>query len=261
MDFTLKIYSQFLETLQSQAYSFFTFQEYCEGKAKGKYVILRHDIDKKPYNALRIALLESKMGIRSTYFFLTLKEIFKPTVIKEIAGLGHEIGYHYRDFVDADGNSEKAIQSFQTNLFKLKSIVIINTIAMDGCPWSKYDNKDLWKTHNYKDFGIIGEPYFDIDFNHLHYLTDTGRMWDGERYSVRDKVTSRDDASNVSTVNYHNTNDLITAIQKGNFPLQLMITTHPQRWTDNKLEWMQELILQRIKNFVKIFLVKRFRRS
>lgn len=265
MDFTLKKYRQFLEALQSQGYSFYTFQEYCEGKAEGKYVILRHDIDKKPNNALRFAILETEMGICSTYFFLTLKNIFIPIVIKQIATMGHEIGYHYRDFVDAAGNAEKAIHSFQSNLSKLKSIVTINTIAMDGCPWSKYDNKDLWKTYNYKDFGIVGEPYFDIDFNSLHYLTDTGRMWDGERYSVRDKISNRgdakivssiDDVRKVSTANFHSTNDMITAIQAGNFPSQLMITTHPQRWTDNRIEWLQELVLQRLKNFVKMFLVK-----
>ena len=248
MDFTLKIYRQLLETLQSQGYSFCTFQEYCEGKAVGKYVILRHDIDKKPNNALRFAQLEAEMGIKSTYFFLTLKEIFKPKVIKQIEDLGHEIGYHYRDLVDAGGNPEKAIYSFKANLSKLRAIVTINTIAMDGCPWSKYDNKDLWKTYNYRDYDIIGEPYFDIDFNSMHYLTDTGRRWDGAKYSVRDKVetrhaTSVQDSSQLIVnsedhklhTNFHSTQGIILSLQSGTFPSQVMITSHPQRWTDDRI--------------------------
>jgi len=287
MDFTLKIYRELLLALQHKGYSFCTFQEYCNGNAVGKYVILRHDIDKSPYNALRFAKLEAEMGIKSTYFFLILKEIFKPSVIKQIADLGHEVGYHYRDFVDAGGNAQKSIYSFEANLNRLRAIVPIYTIAMDGCPWSKYDNKDLWKTYNYRDFGIIGEPYFDIDFNKVFYLTDTGRMWDGARYSVRDKVLvdsgqfSVDSSEMVvpiaigssgeivdgsgknklSTTNYqlsttfHSTNDIIESIEFGNFPSQVMITTHPQRWTDNKMEWIQELILQRVKNVVKKFLI------
>ena len=55
---------------------------------------------------------------------------------------------------------------------------------------NKYDNKQLWKYYNYKAYGIIGEPYFDINFNDVFYLTDTGRRWDGDKVSVRDKVKS-----------------------------------------------------------------------
>jgi len=39
-----------------------------------------------------------------------------------------------------------------------------------------------------EDYGIIAEPYFDMDFKEVLYLTDTGRRWDGDRVSVRDKV-------------------------------------------------------------------------
>ncbi len=60
---------------------------------------------------------------------------------------------------------------------------------MHGSPLSKYDNKLLWKYYNYRDFGIIGEPYFDVNFSKVLYLTDTGRRWNGEKVSVRDKVT------------------------------------------------------------------------
>ena len=61
---------------------------------------------------------------------------------------------------------------------------------MHGSPLSKYDNKLLWKYYNYRDFGIIGEPYFDVDFSKVLYLTDTGRRWNGNRVSIRDKISS-----------------------------------------------------------------------
>ncbi len=53
------------------------------------------------------------------------------------------------------------------------------------------DNRDLWKRYDYRDFGIIAEPYFDLDFDEVFYLTDTGRRWDGHKVSVRDKVRGR----------------------------------------------------------------------
>ena len=39
---------------------------------------------------------------------------------------------------------------------------------------------------------------------------------------------------------------------------QIMITTHPQRWTDSKKEWIVEFFMQNLKNIVKyaISLVK-----
>ena len=71
---------------------------------------------------------------------------------------------------------------------------------MHGSPLSKWDNRYLWKKYNYRDFGIIAEPYFDVDFSEVLYLTDTGRRWDGDEVSVRDKVEGteiRDQKSEV----------------------------------------------------------------
>jgi len=59
---------------------------------------------------------------------------------------------------------------------------------MHGSPLSKYDSRDLWKVYDYRDYGIIGEPYFDIDFSKVLYLTDTGRRWDGDKVNIRDRV-------------------------------------------------------------------------
>ncbi len=76
------------------------------------------------------------------------------------------------------------------NLERLRKLYPVKTICMHGSPLSKYDNRKLWEKHDYKDYGIIGEPYFDVDFSRVLYLTDTGRCWDGFDYSVRDKVIS-----------------------------------------------------------------------
>ena len=80
---------------------------------------------------------------------------------------------------------------------------------MHGSPRSKWDSKDLWKEYNYRDYGIIGEPYFDIDFNKTAYYTDTGRMWDGEKFSVRDKTERQTNPQ----PGYHSTRQMIRAIE------------------------------------------------
>ena len=63
---------------------------------------------------------------------------------------------------------------------------------MHGSPMSPYDNRLLWTKYDYRDYGIIGEPYFDVDFSEVAYYTDTGRRWDGDSVSVRDKMVLGD---------------------------------------------------------------------
>ncbi len=141
---------------------------------------------------------------------------------------------------------------------------------MHGSPLSKYDNRSLWEKYDYKALGIIGEPYLDIDFNKVLYLTDTGRRWDGDRVSVRDKVKIEDreskiedrtstqhPTSNTQHLVFRSTNDIITAAENKQLPDQLMLTFHPQRWTDRPLPWLKELIWQNIKNLVKRVIVRK----
>ncbi len=62
---------------------------------------------------------------------------------------------------------------------------------MHGSPTSSHDSRDLWKKHNYRELKLIGEPYFDVDYSKVLYLTDTGRRWDGNNVSIRDKVDDK----------------------------------------------------------------------
>ena len=45
--------------------------------------------------------------------------------------------------------------------------------------------------------------------------------------------------------------DIIEAAEKGLLPDRVMINAHPQRWTDNPVEWAKELVWQNLKNVVK----------
>ena len=105
---------------------------------------------------------------------------------------------------------------------------------------------------------VTAEPYFDVDFNNTFYLTDTGRRWDGNKVSVRDKAMASNPVTNPDFLNlsYHATSDIIEALEAGNFPNSVMLTIHPQRWTDNKFLWAREYIVQNIKNQIKRVLVK-----
>jgi hypothetical protein len=257
MDFTLKTYKNLLQTLKTRGFSFYTFSGYLQSVQTNEpkqHVILRHDVDQKPENSLQTAKIEHSLGIRSTYFFRIIPETFKPEIIKQIAELGHEIGYHYEDLSFTHGDIDQAYESFKNNLEKFRQLSPVKTICMHGSPKSKRDSKRIWDKYNYKELGIIGEPYFDINFDEVFYLTDTGRRWDGWKVSVRDKVPQQEEWARQGLV-FHTTNDIIKAINEDRFPKKAMMTFHPQRWTDKPVPWVKEFVWQNVKNVVKRILL------
>jgi hypothetical protein len=109
--------------------------------------------------------------------------------------------------------------------------------------------------YDYSSLGILGEPYFDIDFNKFFYLTDTGRRWDGWRVSVRDKIPQQDEWVKKGWV-FHSTDDIINAAKENRLPDKIMMTFHPQRWSDSFVPWVKELVFQNVKNIGKRMIVR-----
>ena len=254
MDFTLSTYKRLLDSLQAQEYSFQTFESFIAAPAL-KAAVLRHDVDRLPGNALKMACLEHEQGIPATYYFRAVPASWNENTIRKISSLGHEIGYHYENLSICKGNTEQALADFKSNLTKLRALARVKTICMHGSPFSRHDNRDMWKHCDYRDFGISGEPYFDLDFGYVFYLTDTGRMWNNAFSSVRDRVDSGFDIAVAST--FH----LIELAGLGKLPDKIMLNVHPQRWHDRPLPWMRELVSQRIKNGVKYVLIKYRRKA
>ncbi len=244
MDFTLPAFRDLLTSLQAQRYTYQPFTDFLQNPTQ-KAIVLRHDIDKLPQNAMQMARLESEIGVRGSYYFRVVPGAWDEKVMGQIADLGHEIGYHYEDLALAGGDHEKAIRHFEKQLERMRRIYPVKTICMHGSPLSRWDNRDLWKHYSYRDFGIIGEPYFDVDFNEVFYLSDTGRKWNHAGASVRDRVQSGFDIPVKST--FH----LIALAEKEALPHKMMITVHSQRWHDRVLPWVKELVWQNVKNVAK----------
>lgn len=325
IDFTINIYKEFSHALSKNNSSFLLFKDYIQtlfDNDKSSIIILRHDVDRLPNNALKMAHLEKSLGIKGTYYFRVVPESYELDIMNQIAELGHEIGYHYED-VDIAASSKKfkgkstkekkegkrkngsgpkqgvnwndgikakdmgkwkneisnrgnsknsetkegfqnskipkdllidlAYESFCKNLEMFRKNFDIKTICMHGSPRLKYDNKIIWKKYDYRELGIIGEPYFDIDWNEFAYFTDTGRRWNGNSVSVRDKVESEKYA--VLSRQFKSTQQIIDNMDK--LPDKVMFTIHPQRWTNDPILWTKELIVQNVKNVMKRVIVSR----
>lgn len=289
IDFTVKTYKRLLEQILKSKIPVCTFSDYINKKCE-KSIILRNDVDTLPENALRFAHIQHELDIKATYYFRAVPHSWNEEIIREISDLNHEIGYHYEDLVTvANGNIrasehelvKMAIDQFCLNLQKLRKIVPVKTICMHGSPLSKWDSRLMWKYFDYHDFELTGEPYFDIDFSKVIYLTDTGRRWNGKSVSVRDnndfinglksydfenwKVKpfefchiNEDSLLNTGSANFNNlasTFDIMRVLNSCTLPDKILMTFHPQRWTDRPVPWVKELIWQNVKNSVKYFIL------
>ncbi|NNF98291.1 MAG: hypothetical protein HKM93_02845 [Desulfobacteraceae bacterium] len=249
-DFTIEKYEQLCAAILKSDYSTLTMERYFSSRSlPSRYIILRHDVDRKPQNALSLAKVEAKFGICSTFYFRHTPSVLKPKLIDEISKMGHEIGYHYETLSKTRGNIKKAIQLFDTELQNLRKICKINTISMHGRPLSRWDNRDLWTYADLSHFGLLGEVYLSIDYNKIYYFTDTGRNWRSTRYNVRDRVEGK------TIPDLDSTDELITYISSEN-PKAICILTHPNRWTNNKLEWLMESLSDYLANSAKVLISK-----
>ena len=250
-DFTISVYKKLLEEYILNGYHLCSYEEYLRDQHRiDRIVILRHDVDRKPRNAVVTARLEQELGVTGTYYFRAVHGGFEEQPIREIIELGHEIGYHYEDMALFKGNDERALDHFVRRLEQLRKWYPVKTVCMHGSPLSRWDNRLLWKEHDYQDYGLLAEPYFDLDFNEVLYLTDTGRRWDGVRVSVRDTVDS------VLTNRVRTTREIMTILRAKEFPDHIMQNIHPQRWNEAWIPWLVELASQNVKNVIKNILIR-----
>lgn len=244
-DFTLKSYQSLLCAFQQAGYQFQTFEELMTVPVGGKCIVIRHDVDELAWNALKMAKLENKLGIRATYFFRIVKQSNVPEVIDQIVGLGHEIGYHYEDLSLAKGDEAKAIKTFEDNLNYFRKYYPVRSVCMHGSSTSEYDNRLLWKNYSLSDFDLVGEPYLSVDFDKTFYLTDTGYAWDGGKFATRDIVENR------LGLRFHTTNQIVDCIKSGTFPERAMILAHTL-WTDSRLQWDWLHLREFLRNHIKL---------
>ena len=254
-DFTLGAYKVYLKAIRSSHSNILRFDEFFLANPKPEtFCLLRHDVDRRPKRALQMAKVEKEMGIRSTYYFRAKPCAFNPEIIKGIAALGHEVGYHYECLSDANGDILRALEDFENNLERFREIVTIKTISMHGRPLKPFDNRDMWrspKNHRLllEKYGILGEVYLDIDYKEIAYINDTGRNWTSAKSNIRDKIESS------IKLDFENGEALRNYLESNPHP-HVVFQVHPERWADHivgySLSFCFDLLANWSKEIVKL---------
>ncbi|WP_122088917.1 hypothetical protein [Halalkalicoccus subterraneus] len=229
-DFTFDHYGRLLDAALDNDYTFYTVEEYVtRAEHDDPHIVVRHDVDRKVATARAMAHVEAGRGISTTYYFRT--STFSPEVAAEFEELGHEVGYHYEDFVKTRGDFEAAHERFARNLDEFREHADIATICPHGSPLSPHHNLDMWHgEYGIDRYDLTAEAYLSVDTasddpEKPSYVSDTGRDW----------ATTIADFGRIST-----TDDLIAAMESGTCD-RLYLLVHPGRWSRNPAEQVQRV--------------------
>lgn len=239
MDFSMEKYECFCRTLKESGYNSLNLAEFYQGiqsfNLDSKVIILRHDIDRKIENALAMAEIEHRYGLKASYYFRVPHTLDKD-VIRKIFNFGHEVSLHYECVDKAKGDFVKAKAIMQDELKLFQEFAPPLTVSMHGNPATKFDNRHLWQHYSLDEFGLIGEVYLTMDFEKVLYYSDTGRTWEDGKYNIKDVIPKNMKYVKNKPV-LKTTDDLIklVKIEKRN----LYVLVHPERWSRNLMEWVK----------------------
>ena len=176
MEFTYKAYERMINQLANHNY---IFSDYFSWEKRPRCVILRHDIDKDIEKAVKLAEIENKMRISSTYFVLVTSEFYNVfskrsrKQLKQIRDMNHEIGLHFDEvqYSEANGNINYIRQRILDESALLGEAIgeKIRTVSMHRPSRMVLD----------ADMSIPGmiNSYSMKFFHDFKYLSDSRRHW------------------------------------------------------------------------------------
>jgi hypothetical protein len=201
--------------------------------SSSKWIAIKHDVETNVSKALDLAKIESKYGIKATYYVQgdLLKENFE--LLKEIASLGHEVSYHY-DVLDANGGDyKKATLEFERIKDEFESYGFdIATVCPHGNPLMIRDgwnsNKDFFRdesvANKFSDILDMVVQLPNIYKNRYEYISDAGYGWKHIANIQNNDIKNNGDKS------IKDYKELIENLYKND---RVILSTHPHRWERN----------------------------
>lgn len=145
-------------------------------------VLWRHDVDFSMSDALDLAKIEHKLGVKSTYYlllhgdFYSLLEHNSTIQAKEILNLGHDVGIHF----DFDYHLKYSIDNFETNL-KNECLFLENILGIKIKSFSFHNPNELALSYNKLSYAGLINAYSKEIKDKFYYCSDSNGYWRFER--------------------------------------------------------------------------------
>ena len=127
-------FSGYRELIRSLLALGFETRRFADAQVNEAHLILRHDVDMSLDRALEFSRCEAAEGYNATYFILLCSEFYNPFsaknigIIREIAGMGHEIGLHF----DASkyGNAKETLTAAARNEYAILEDILGHDVSV-----------------------------------------------------------------------------------------------------------------------------------
>jgi len=182
--FTIDHYKEILRLARDLGFEFILHKDsFVEDR---KDIIWRHDVEFSPVQALKMARMESELGIRATYFWQTHCDMYNvyhkffSDILREMKSLGHHIGLHFDShFWDVKDAAQlcRCIE-IDKDYFEKVFDLQIDTFSFHNT------NPFVLSCEEYRYGGLIN-VYSRFFKDHYQYCADSTGYW---RYEVLDEV-------------------------------------------------------------------------
>lgn len=252
MIFTYRIWTRFCKTLFENERISIPANEV--KNFNKKYIILKHDVETNVKKALKMAKIEQKYFHRGVYYVQAylLKSKKNIKLLKKIQALGHEVSYHYDVMDSCKGNIENAIIEFEKNVALFENNGFnIDTVCQHGNPLIKRigytSNRDFFRNNQViKKFPNISDIMvnFKINMNtEFIYYSDAGMVYKKIYDPINNDVTN----SEHLNVSFKTVDELINDVLIQD---NVIISTHPHRWTANVIFYIVKNSIFKIVKFI-----------
>lgn len=237
MSFWLDDYRQLLSVLRSAGRQLQPVADFLRVPQPAA-AVLRHDVDRRPAQAMRMATAEAGAGVRATYYFrCDAAGTFPAEACRRVAQLGHEVGYHYEDLARCRGDRPRARDEFRRHLAALRAIAPCRTVSMHGSPLSRYDNGQLLEPADFSECDLLGDATASVQPHLPVYFTDAGGSWNDPRVNFRDRVGLMPEGADPLIPS------VLSACLAEHPTRVLYFNLHPERWSADLLQFGLSLAL------------------
>lgn len=231
MNFTYKNWDRFCQTLSKTVGK--SVPACTVSEQKGRYFVLKHDVEADVKRAFSIAKIEKSHGHLGSYYVQAylLKDERNVRLLQRMRDMGHEISYHYDVLDAAKGNFDAALAEYEKNLslFDEKGFSIV-TVCQHGNPIAKRigytSNRDFFRkreiAERFSEQSDIMVNFAEKVGTSYTYFSDAGRQFKLIYDPFFNDVIHSDDKNTV----IGDLNGLLPYLQEGN----AIISMHPHRW-------------------------------
>jgi hypothetical protein len=174
--FSLELYQSTLEKALRLGYAFPTVSELKKGSSHlNKFLLVRHDIDTSPHYALQMALLEHRLGVRSSFYVLMHSPFYNPASpnhwddLRKMIDMGFEVGLHY----ETDFFEKRKIDPLEGVLGDVAALEKILRIKISSVSQHRPASGTFLKKLN--EFYV--DAYNQDLMQNVFYISDSGFKW------------------------------------------------------------------------------------